>query len=216
MRPFRIGVLIVPPIQFLDAGPVDLFAMLSQSYFEGARQPPALVAQAIPDKDLHITWISHNGANSTSPTSAGVRFLIDAGLDDPRVAPGSLDLLFIPGPPPGLRPPESVLQFVRDHVAKGTELFTVCSGVFVAGYAGVLDGKRATGTRGVMDILQTEFPKVHWVDKRYTNDGKIYTSGGITNGMDAAGVYLRRKFPKLADTVLTLADVDVRGPEYHS
>lgn len=39
-------------------------------------------------------------------------------------------------------------------------------------------------------------------------------SGGITNGMDAAGVYLRQKFPELADMVLSFADVDVRGPDY--
>lgn len=177
MPPFRIGVLIVPVIQFLDAGPVDLFAMLTQSYFAANRLPPDVVAQAIPDDLLEITYISQTGANSTSPTTARLGIHIDVGLDDPKVAAGNLDILIVPGPPPGLRPDESVLQFVRGHVAAGTELFTICSGVFVAAYAGVLDGKRATGTRGVMDMLKRDFPQVNWVEKRYTNDGKIYTSG---------------------------------------
>lgn len=83
----------------------------------------------------------------------------------------------IPGPPPGLKPPEEVGAFIRGHVEKGVDLLTICSGAFVAGYAGVLDGKRATGTRGVQDLLEKSFAKVKWEDKRYIQDGKVWTSG---------------------------------------
>lgn len=177
MPPFRIGVLIVPPIQLLDVSPIDLFAMATQSYFRACNLPKPLVDTAIPDDDLSITYISHTGANSTGPTTARLGIHIDTGVDDPKVAPGKLDLIMIPGPPPGQRPPEEVLEFVRGHVEKGAELVTICSGVFVAAYAGVLDGKTATGTRGVQDMLEKDFPKVNWVDKRYVRDGKIWSSG---------------------------------------
>lgn len=76
-----------------------------------------------------------------------------------------------------MRPDEAVLEFVRKHVESGVDLLTICSGVFVAGFAGVLDGKVATGTRGVQDMLEKNFPKVKWEDKRYVNDGRIWTSG---------------------------------------
>lgn len=173
----HIGVLIVPPIQLLDLSPIDLFAMMSRDYFEDCRLPKPLLDAAIPTADLKITYISRGGPGQTAPTTARLGLAIDAGLDDTSVAPGKLDILMIPGPPPGMRPEEEVLQFVRAHVESGVDLLTICSGVFVAGYAGVLDGKRATGTRGVQDMLEKDFPRVKWEDKRYINDGKIWTSG---------------------------------------
>lgn len=173
----HIGVLIVPPIQLLDIAPIDLFAMATKEYFEACKLPKPLLDAAIPTSDLTITYISHTGPNTTSPTTARLGLAINVGLDDPNVAPGKLDILMIPGPPPGMKPEEEVLDFVRKHVDKGVDLLTICSGAFVAGYAGVLDGKRATGTRGVQDMLTKSFPKVKWVDKRYIQDGKIWTSG---------------------------------------
>jgi transcriptional regulator GlxA family with amidase domain len=175
---FHIGVLIVPPIQFLDISPIDLFAMLSQSYFTAALQPAHLIALALPDASLKITYISPTGANTTSPTTARLGLRIDAGIDDPRVAPGELDVLLIPGPPPNTEFEESVLEFVRGHVGRGVDLLTVCSGVFVAASAGVLDGRKAAAVRGVAGLLKERFPGVEWVDKRFVSDGgRVWTSG---------------------------------------
>ncbi|KAF2683056.1 class I glutamine amidotransferase-like protein [Lentithecium fluviatile CBS 122367] len=173
----HIGVLVVPPIQLLDIGPIDLFAMATQDYFRVCKLPQPLIDMAIPTSELAITYISASGPNTTVPTTARLGLAINAGLIDPAVAPGKLDILMIPGPPPGLKPDEEELAFVRGHVDAGVDLLTICSGVFVAGFAGVLDGKRATGTDGVEDLLKNYFPEVKWERKRYVNDGKIWTSG---------------------------------------
>ncbi|KAF2119341.1 class I glutamine amidotransferase-like protein [Lophiotrema nucula] len=211
----RIGVLIVSPIQLLDIAPIDLFAMTTQSYFKACKLPQPLIDTAIPDKDLEINYIGLSGPGTSAATTANLSLQIDFGLDDAKVAPGMLDILMIPGPPPGLKPDEKVLEFVREHVKSGVDLLTICSGIFVAGFAGVLDDKHATGTRGVMDILKKEFPKVTWEDKRYYQDGKLWTSGGITNGMDMVATYLRYRWPgPLPETILSMADVDVRAQEY--
>ncbi|PVH99910.1 ThiJ/PfpI family protein [Periconia macrospinosa] len=212
MAPLRIGVLVVPPIQLLDISPIDLFAMMCTSYFEACKLPQPILDLAMPDSDMTIAYISKSA--DPSPTTARLGLQINATLTDPKVAPGSLDILMIPGPPPGLKPEQEVLDFVRAHVEKGVELLTICSGVYVAAYAGVLDGKRATGTRGIQDHLDKEFPKVHWQDARYVRDGKVWSSGGITNGMDMVGWYMRERWPELADIVLKMADVDVRPAEY--
>jgi transcriptional regulator GlxA family with amidase domain len=172
----RIGVLLVAPIQLLDVAPVDLFAMTTVKYFKACNRPQNLINIAIPTENLSITYVAASGPNTTSPTSASLNLGVDAGLTDPAVAPGKLDMLIIPGPPPALVPAEEELQFVRDHVNAGVELLTVCSGMYVAAHAGVLNGKRATGTAPAAELAK-KFPKVKWEDKRYVNDGKIWTSG---------------------------------------
>jgi transcriptional regulator GlxA family with amidase domain len=177
MAPLNIGVLVVPPIQLLDIAPIDLFAMMTTEYFKACNMPQPLLDLAIPTSDLKITYISASGPSSTAETTAYLGLAINAKLDDPTVAPGKLDILMIPGPPPGMVVEEPVLAFVRAHVQSGVDLLTICSGVFVAAQAGVLDGKHATGTRGVADMLARDYPAVKWEDKRYWNDGRIWTSG---------------------------------------
>ncbi|KAF2732901.1 class I glutamine amidotransferase-like protein [Polyplosphaeria fusca] len=219
MAPLRIGVLIVTPIQLLDIAPIDLFSMLKRDYFEACKFPPPLLDISIPTKDLEIIYIGASGPNTHAETTANLSLQINAGLDDARVAPGALDILLIPGPPPRTKPEEEVLDFVRSHVKAGVELLTICTGIWVAGYAGVLDGKRATGSRGVMDMLQKDFPAVKWEDKRYVHDGKLWTAGGITNGMDMVAAYMRHRWadnPRLPETVLAMAEVMDRGESYET
>ncbi|KAF2197388.1 class I glutamine amidotransferase-like protein [Delitschia confertaspora ATCC 74209] len=217
--PVHIGVLIVPPVQLLDISPVDLFAMMTKSYLSACKLPDPLIAQGL---DLKITWISFSGPNTLGKLTADASIAINAGLDDPSVAPGKLDVLVIPGPDPGFIPKEEELGFVRAHLAKGADVLTICSGVFVAGYAGILDGKRATAPRSLLGPgapkgmnLREKFADVKWEEKRWSNDGTIWTAGGITNGQDMAAAYIRQRWPGVAaETVLRMADVGERAQEY--
>ena len=139
--------------------------------------PPSLLSLSLPDSSLKITYISPSGPHTPCPTTALVNLATNASLDDPDVAPGKLDLLFIPGPDPRIVPEESVCAWVRAHVQRGVELLTVCTGIYVAGYAGVLEGKVVSGPRGLAGVLREKFPGARVVDRRYVQDGKIWTSG---------------------------------------
>lgn len=90
----------------------------------------------------------------------------------------------IPGPPPGMRPEEEALEFVRKHVDAGTDIATICSGIWVAAFAGVLDGREATltvRTGALVDALEGQFPDVKWMDRRYGVDrsgpADLWTAG---------------------------------------
>ncbi|CAI6310647.1 unnamed protein product [Periconia digitata] len=239
----HITVLLVSPIQFLDLGPIDLFAMLRRSYFEACNLPSPLLNVALPDEDFQISYVvsppleegegvnADNGEGNaetkrinadelrTCDTTASVSLVSTHALTSLAVAPGKVDILLIPGPPPGTRPSAATCKWVQAHVEEGkVDLLTVCSGVYVAGFSGVLEGKKATGTRGVMDDLKKSFPGTEWYEDRrwmIDNGGKLWTSGGITNGMDMVAVYLRKRWPGvLSDTVLAMADVEVRPQLY--
>ncbi len=73
------------------------------------------------------------------------------------------------------------------HQNNTRRIGSVCGGAFVLAKAGLLDGKKATTHWQLSDRLQKEYPLVD-VDNTafYTNDGHIYTSGGVSSGIDLA------------------------------
>ncbi|EJL92407.1 transcriptional regulator containing an amidase domain and an AraC-type DNA-binding HTH domain [Herbaspirillum sp. CF444] len=76
------------------------------------------------------------------------------------------------------------VEYVRKESAKCDYVFGVCTGSLLLGAAGVLKGKRAGGHWQARDML-TQFGATVSND-RMTRDGNIYTSGGVTSGIDMA------------------------------
>ena len=60
------------------------------------------------------------------------------------------------------------LDFIKKYIKTGVTLITVYIGIFVIAYTGVLNGKKAMGSRAlVLIILKKKFPKVEWLEKRW-------------------------------------------------
>lgn len=76
------------------------------------------------------------------------------------------------------------VDYVRKESAKCDYVFGVCTGSLLLGAAGVLKGRRAGGHWQARDML-TQFGATVSND-RMTRDGNIYTSGGVTSGIDMA------------------------------
>ncbi len=101
--------------------------------------------------------------------------------------PSSDYILFIPG---GIGTVELVKDaaFINDlkALAEGAEyILTVCTGSILFSKTGLLDGRRATSNKRAFAWTGKESPKVNWVKKaRWVKDGNIYTSSGVSAGMD--------------------------------
>ncbi|KAH6638387.1 ThiJ/PfpI family protein [Boeremia exigua] len=213
----RIGVIFVPPMQLIDVAPVELFSMMEKAYIQANGLPQDIVDIALPNHSIKIAFISQLGPDTTAQTIPGLGLAATHTIYDSEVAPGNLDILLIPGTDPSAVLDEAILAFVRSHVADGVDLLAICTGVFVAAQAGVLNDRIATGPRGMLDRLSRAFPKVKWQDKRYVTDGNIWTCSVITNGMDMTATYISAKWPDLlANTVITLADIYIRSAEYEA
>src|SRR5262245_23913913 len=64
-------------------------------------------------------------------------------------------------------------------------LISICTGAFVLGEAGVLNGRRATTHWQYLDVLRKRFPEAHVVDDDiFVRDGRVWTSAGVTAGID--------------------------------
>jgi len=98
------------------------------------------------------------------------------------------DIAIVAGGSPRLPLPDAeaaLVRWLRRHHAKIPTLVSICTGAFVLGEAGVLDGRRATTHWQHLGDLRARFPLAQGVDEGiFVNDGKVWTSAGLTAGVD--------------------------------
>ncbi|HFV9244244.1 TPA: GlxA family transcriptional regulator [Enterobacter bugandensis] len=89
-------------------------------------------------------------------------------------------------------PPEWLLQALRELHARNIPIITLCSGAFVAGNAGLLDGRHCAIHFTTRDEFRQRFPKaIPVIDKTYIKDGGIISCPGGT-AIDLAADLIRR------------------------
>jgi transcriptional regulator GlxA family with amidase domain len=143
-------------------------------------------AEGVPNFDFKIC-----GPEPGKPlrTSVGAWLTPDHGYEDLVGA----DLVAIPAIS-GPTYPEEALAAIRKAAESGSIILTVCSGAFVAGAAGLLDGRACTTHWMHADELAAMYPTAK-VDRNvlYVDDGNLITSAGTAAGIDACLHLVRRE-----------------------
>jgi AraC family transcriptional regulator, transcriptional activator FtrA len=103
------------------------------------------------------------------------------------------DLIAVPAHPISTPVPDTVIKALRAAADRGAYVLSVCSGAFLLGEAGLLDGRRCTTHWMYSDELQRRFPaaSVH-CDALYVEDRGVLTSAGTAAGIDACLHLVRR------------------------
>jgi transcriptional regulator GlxA family with amidase domain len=160
-----IGVLIFPDFQLLDAsGPISTFEIAAR--YAGAT--PAIRTMAVTPGPVRSTSGVEMLARGLKPSGA-ITTLIVAGGEGVDTAATC----------------ERTLAFVRAMAKRGVRIASVCSGALILAEAGLLDGRRATTHWQRTRQFVAAYPKVKLeADRIYTRDGNIWTSAGITAGID--------------------------------
>ena len=119
------------------------------------------------------------------PSVHGQRIVPDKTLSEKD----DYDLLLIPGGDSALTESadEELMQWIKDASSNAERVMAVCTGTVLLGMTGVLDGRRATTNK--LDFSKTVHlaPGVEWVKAaRWVEDGKFFTSSGVSAGMDMA------------------------------
>jgi len=123
-------------------------------------------------------------------TSVGVSLTATHGLS----ALADADLVVVPAA--GIRDeyPPAVLDALRQAAARGATLLSLCSGAFLLGAAGLLDGRRCTTHWRHVDDLAAHHPEALIdPDVLFVDDGTIITSAGTAAGIDACLHLVRRE-----------------------
>lgn len=120
----------------------------------------------------------------------GVRMVAEHGLDGLVGA----DLVALPAYSIRESYPEAVVAAVRAAADRGATLLSVCSGAFLLGAAGLLDGRHCTTHWRHADELARRFPAAKLdPDVLFVDDGNIITSAGTAAGIDACLHLVRRE-----------------------
>jgi putative intracellular protease/amidase len=161
---YRVDILLFDKFETLDVfGPVEIFGKLPEIF--------------------KLNLISEDGGIIES--SQKVR--VDTNLytrDD-----GDLKILFVPG---GSGTREKVndnnfINFIENMSKEAKYIISVCTGSALLAKAGILNRKRATSNKRAFKWVTEQSKDVLWVkEARWIKDGNIYTSSGVSAGMDMA------------------------------
>lgn len=209
--PRRVAIVVYPGVQSLDVfGPLEVFAGAQRVVRAAARRSaagsaadgrtgPDPVAPGSATRDYAVQLVSVDGAPLR--TSSGVQLTPDARVSEVAMP---LDTLLVPGGD-GCRWAEAddeLLGWIAQASRRARRTASVCTGAFVLAAAGLLDGRRVTTHWSAAAELRARYPAVH-VDANpiyirdctpsaaeprggERRDGELWTSAGVTAGMDLA------------------------------
>jgi transcriptional regulator GlxA family with amidase domain len=173
--PLTVGILIFDQVEVLDvAGPFEVFSITRLN--EELRQEES-------SSPFRILLVSEK----LCPVLAigGLRFTPDVTIDN---CP-ELDLLIVPGGWGTRTEVKNVnlLKWIANRASKNMLTASVCTGSSLLGKAGLLDGREATTHWRAFDFLSQSAPNAYIrEDVRFTLSDPIFTSAGISAGIDMA------------------------------
>ncbi|HYQ88711.1 MAG TPA: DJ-1/PfpI family protein [Candidatus Binatia bacterium] len=169
-------MLAYPGAQILDVvGPLEVFSRTSRWLKDHRKRADEAYA-------VEIVGMKRGGFR----VSSGLRLYADRRFDEVR---SGIDTLLIAGGVGTGRyyAHKPLLSWIRKQAASVRRLASVCTGAFFLAEAGLLEGRRATTHWGACDALAKRYPRVSVEpDTIFVREGSIYTSAGVTAGMDLA------------------------------
>ncbi len=162
-----VAILVFPEFQLLDAaGPLTAFEAAGRD-----TAPPAYRLRVLAR------------AAGAVPSSSGMQLVAEGFGAEP------LDTLIVAGGWGSRREAAcaETLAFVRAAAVRARRVASVCTGAFILAAAGLLDGRRATTHWARAAEFARAYPRVRVEpDRIFIRDGAIWTSAGITAGIDLA------------------------------
>ena len=171
-----VAVVIFPEFQLLDAaGPITAFELAGREITELPGRETAA-----PPYRIRVV------APSAGPVASSSGVMLTAEILPP---PTGIDTLLVVGGL-GTRNSEAdpvLLAWLREAAGAARRVASVCTGAFVLAAAGLLDGRSGTTHWRYAASLARQYPAIRVEpDRIFVRDGKLWTSAGITAGIDLA------------------------------
>jgi transcriptional regulator GlxA family with amidase domain len=166
----NVAILIYDGVEILDfAGPAEVFKMAAS--FGASDQQDAFNVYTV--------------ASTKKPiVSQG---FIDVIPDYSVAEAPAADIIVLPGGSGEVRKDQAVMNWIKTAGQSSEHILTVCTGAFLAGEAGFLEGIEATTYYRAVPGLARRFQntKVH-PGRRFVDNGKMITTAGVSAGIDGS------------------------------
>jgi transcriptional regulator GlxA family with amidase domain len=200
----RVIVVAFEGVQTLDVtGPAEVFAAATRIAGAGA--------------GYTVTVAAIGGGERTTSCGLPIRT-----ADLRRIRPRARDLVVVAGggggPIAAAMTDRALLAWLRRAHAVAARTTSVCSGAFLLAAAGLLDGKRATTHWSACERFAQRFPAVTVdPDAIFVADGKVWTSAGVTTGIDMALALVEEEHGRqVADAIAARLVLYLRRPGFQS
>ena len=112
-----------------------------------------------------------------------------------RLRDSTYDTLIVAGDNECRPPPASLLDYIHDAPSQSRRVAAICTGTFVLAAAGLLEGKHATTHWFHAQDFKKQYPDVLLDEDRiFVVDGQIWTSAGMSAGVDLALAIVEKDF----------------------
>ncbi len=170
----RLGIVLFENIEVLDfCGPFEVFSVTRLNEERRREEPTPFEVLLVAEENEPVV------------TTGGMKVIPDHTF---KSCP-KLDILVVPGgwgTRKELKNP-AMLNWLRIRALEVETPTSVCTGSMLLGFAGLLDGCHATTHWRSLDWMRESFPAVTVeYDKHVVEDGRIFTSAGISAGIDMA------------------------------
>ncbi len=183
----NIAALVFPGFELLDLfGPLQMFGMMKSDF------------------QVHIVAES----KAVVESNAGPSILAEVDFDDAI----DHDLILVPG---GMGTRQEInntrlINWIAKAADEAEIIMSVCTGGALLAKSGVLDGRRATTNKMAFEWVRSQSTAVNWEKQaRWIEDGNLFTSSGVSAGMDMSlAVIARLHGKKQARKVATWSEYE--------
>ncbi|KAH8666913.1 class I glutamine amidotransferase-like protein [Xylariales sp. PMI_506] len=220
--PTKFAVALFPGFQALDVfGPLDVLNLLSKTPLPLQQSQSQSQSQTQSILGLEFSVL----AATLDPVSTALASEISAGTAIGQsvapthtfaTAPDDVEVLLVPGGAGardelGIAP---VVEYVRRVFPRLRYLLTVCTGSVIAAKAGVLEGRRATSNKLSWKWASSHGTDVNWIAKaRWVADGNIWTSSGISAGIDMMYAFIADQYGEDVAHTLSVRSEYIRNTD---
>ncbi len=171
----RVVLLAFPDVQTLDlTGPLEVFSVATL----------VLEGEGLPDPGYAMEVVAAEAGPVRA--SSGLELVAQRAMRNVR---GPMDTLLLAGGLGSQRAAQdqATIAWVRRTAPSARRVVSVCTGAYLLAEAGLLAGRRATTHWAYCAQLAADYPDITVApDPIFVRDGNVYTSAGVTAGMDLA------------------------------
>lgn len=166
--------LLFPRVHLMDlAGPVQVFYEASKL---GAAPYKLRYCSVVDQVNSEQGLLLGELEPFKSITLKSGDFIFIPGIDFKSFTEGQLDSEV-----------KAITPWLKENHAKGVQIASVCSGALVLAATGLLDRKKCTSHWKCLDYMSQRYPLTSvQTDRLYVQDGNIFSSAGMTSGIDMA------------------------------